>query len=136
VNVIGKDPAIKGAPESTPLFESNSIPFGRVPLLIDQVNGGSPPDATMEFKYDSPYLACGKDIVIMMRGSTTVNVRFFLDMDRTASATVNTIKYVPVVDEEPEITAVLGSNVIPVGRAPATVHLNGGTPPTDDSVME
>ena len=126
VNVLV--PAVVGVPEIAPPV-ARLRPAGSVPLAIDQLYGGVPPDAASDCEYAVPTVPLGSDAVVTASvGGLITSVRDAVAVcDEAATRTLNVA--LPAVVGVPERTPAL-ERLSPAGRVPlASDQPYGGVPP-------
>jgi len=130
-------PAVVGVPVIAPALESAS-PGGRVPDVIVQVYGETPPLAVSVCEY-VPLVnpdTRGEDVVIVSGGGLIVRLKVWVATLEAESVTRTVKLYVPAPVGVPVIAPALES-ASPAGRAPDEIaHVYGGVPPLAASVCE
>jgi hypothetical protein len=133
-------PTLVGAPEITPVPAVNDKPGGKLPELMLQVYGVTPPVAARVVEYVVPSVPLGKLVVVIFNVSVlTVMLRLAVAVCAGFSASLtSTVKLdVPVVVGVPEITPVLAASDSPAGKLPtAMLHVYGVIPPLAARVAE
>lgn len=76
-----------GVPETTPVVSPNVSPAGRLPFVVDHVNGPAPPADVSVCEYGVERVAGAKDDVVIASGSTTRRVNARVELRRFASVT-------------------------------------------------
>jgi hypothetical protein len=59
-------PAVSGVPDTTPVVEFSESPSGRLPALIAQRYGRTPPEPCSVAEYAVPTVAFGKAVVVIV----------------------------------------------------------------------
>lgn len=123
-------------PVSAPVEVSRVTPVGNVPEAIAKVNGAIPPDVEIPDETE-PTLRLDK---LLVRIFTTpagllailpVNARTFVWLELSVTLMEKLYVWLPLLTAGvPEITPVLVSRLIPVGKVPEdTANVNGARPP-------
>jgi hypothetical protein len=66
-------PAVVGVPEMIPVLAARLKPAGKVPVVIDHVNGVVPPLTPNVWLYPAPTVAPGKVVVVMTKPKLIVS---------------------------------------------------------------
>jgi hypothetical protein len=128
-----------GVPEIKPV-ELRVRPAGRVPEVIDQVYGGTPPVAASDEVYGTPIdPAVSGDVVVIESGGLTVMVS--VTMSTAAVGVCESVTETLKVDEPSVVGVPLMTPPVlmvrPGGRVPdESAHVKGPLPPVEVSVVE
>jgi hypothetical protein len=129
-------PAVVGVPVIAPVLVFRLRPVGRLPALMLQVYGPTPPDEASVWLYAVLAIPLTSDDVVTVNaaGGFTVTVNCWLDVNGGLAESFTFTVNVPLPPVGvPEIVTellVLDPMVIPAGRVPEDMlHANGLLPP-------